>query len=65
MRDFATRNLDAVARQLDEVRNIAVVFAARARNHFGRRLADIRLYGSAARGDWQEDSDVDGLVLPL
>lgn len=38
-------------------------FAAAARQHFGARLRDIRLFGSAARGDWQEDSDIDVLVL--
>jgi predicted nucleotidyltransferase len=54
---------DQVAQRLEEVRNLARAFAGEVRMHFGKRLHDIRLYGSAARGDWQEDSDVDVLVL--
>ncbi len=52
-----------MARRIEEVRDIAREFAKQARAHFGARLHDIRLYGSAARGDWQEGSDVDVLVL--
>ena len=54
---------DQVAQRIEEVRNLARAFAGEARTHFGERLRDIRLYGSAARGDWQDDSDVDVLVL--
>ena len=63
MMNLTTSNWDAIAQRIDEVRGIAVAFAARARDHFGRRLRDIRLFGSAARGDWQEASDVDVLVV--
>ena len=42
---------------------MARTFAQEARAHFGVRLRDIRLFGSAARGDWREDSDVDVLIL--
>jgi predicted nucleotidyltransferase len=54
---------DQVARRVEAVRDLARDYAARARGHFGARLRDIRLFGSAARGDWQEDSDVDVLVV--
>jgi predicted nucleotidyltransferase len=38
-------------------------FVAGARERFGPRVADIRLFGSYARGEGTEDSDVDCLVL--
>jgi len=37
--------------------------AAWLRERFGRRIADIRLFGSWARGEADEDSDVDVLVV--
>jgi predicted nucleotidyltransferase len=33
------------------------------RAQFGSRLADVRLFGSYARGDWGPESDVDVLVV--
>lgn len=36
---------------------------AAVRQHYGRRLSGILLYGSQARGEAQPDSDVDMLVL--
>jgi predicted nucleotidyltransferase len=33
------------------------------RTHFGSRLLEVRLFGSYARGEAHEDSDVDCLVL--
>lgn len=33
------------------------------RAEFGQRLRDIRLFGSKARGEWHEESDIDVLVL--
>jgi predicted nucleotidyltransferase len=45
-------------------RAIAVArFAALVRAHFGERIRDVRLFGSAARGDSREDSDLDVLVV--
>jgi len=44
-------------------RDVACRFAAAARRHFGTRLKTARLYGSAARGDWFAESDIDVLVL--
>ena len=38
-------------------------YAARLRPLFGERLRELRLFGSFARGDAHEDSDVDVLVL--
>lgn len=48
---------------LEQARDVARQFAADVRSHFGARLKAIRLYGSAARGDWSPESDVDVLVL--
>lgn len=38
-------------------------YASRLRGIFGDRLSDVRLFGSFARGEADEDSDVDVLVL--
>jgi predicted nucleotidyltransferase len=38
-------------------------YAARLRARFGERVRDVRLFGSFARGDADEDSDVDVFVL--
>lgn len=38
-------------------------YASRLRELFGDRLSDVRLFGSFARGEAHEDSDVDVLVL--
>lgn len=38
-------------------------FAARLRATFGDRLRELRLFGSYARGEADEDSDIDVLVL--
>lgn len=44
-------------------RKLARDYAGLVREHFGERVRDIWLYGSAARGDWTEASDIDVLVL--
>ena len=49
--------------RLAEIRGLARCFADQVRQHFGDRLCDIVLFGSAARTDWTEDSDIDILVL--
>ena len=46
-------NKDAVVREFTEL----------VKNHYGSRLAKIILYGSYARGDENEESDIDFLVL--
>lgn len=48
---------------LAAARGLAADFAIKVRMALGDRVARIRLYGSAARGDWTEESDVDVLVL--
>jgi len=48
---------------LAQARVVAREFAAEVRLHFGERLKAARLYGSAARGDWSAESDIDVLVL--
>lgn len=37
--------------------------AAKFRDHYGARYRGLVLYGSRARGDWEEGSDVDLLLL--
>jgi predicted nucleotidyltransferase len=49
--------------RLDQVHALAHDFAGHVREHFGQRVRDVWLYGSAARGDWTDDSDIDVLVL--
>jgi hypothetical protein len=53
----------AVATRVEQARTVAADFAEALRARFGSRLHDVRLFGSAARGDWQEGSDVDVLIL--
>lgn len=50
-------------KELERARGVARQFAADVRLHFGARLKGMRLYGSAARGDWSSESDIDVLVL--
>jgi|SRR3954471_3656443 predicted nucleotidyltransferase len=45
------------------LRSALVEYAERLRRLFGDRLVDVRLFGSFARGEANEDSDVDVLVL--
>ena len=44
-------------------RRIVAEFAGRVRARFGDRLARVVLFGSRARGDVTEESDIDVLVL--
>lgn len=59
----AATDWSAIAERVAGVRRVAGDFAAAAKMHFRGRLKDIRLFGSAARGDWREGSDVDVLLL--
>ena len=52
-----------VLADIEQARSVAREFAARVKTRFGARVRLIRLYGSAARGDWTPESDVDVLVL--
>ncbi len=51
------------AETLATPRKLAAAYADAVRAHFGERLRRIRLFGSAARGDWSNASDIDVLVL--
>ncbi len=57
------QNTSEAEAALAEVRALARAYADEVRVHFGERARRICLYGSAARGDWTEESDVDVLVL--
>jgi len=48
---------------LETAGRLAKEYAGDVRAHFGGRLDSVVLYGSAARGDWTPESDVDVLVL--
>ena len=59
----AATDLKALEAQIADVQALARRYAGEIREHFGGRLRGIRLYGSAARGDWTPESDIDVLVL--
>jgi len=59
----ATATASTALDQLAQARALAARYAQDVRRHFGPRVRRIRLYGSAARGDWTRESDVDVLVL--
>ena len=61
MNATATDGVTQVA--LGDVRDLFHQYARRVREHFGERVKTVWLYGSAARGDWTGDSDIDVLVL--
>lgn len=46
-----------------QVQHVLDAFVARVRQHYGQRLVHILLYGSYARGEARQDSDVDVLVV--
>ncbi|MBT7065317.1 MAG: nucleotidyltransferase domain-containing protein [Verrucomicrobia bacterium] len=58
-----TQELTSRAVELDEVHALVHNYARRVREHFGKRVRNVWLYGSAARGDWTTESDIDVLVL--
>jgi predicted nucleotidyltransferase len=45
------------------VKNITAVAAEKARKIFGDKLVSVILYGSYARGDYDDESDVDIMLL--
>jgi predicted nucleotidyltransferase len=51
------------AATLQEVRALFRSYAQTVRQRFGSRVSAVWLYGSAARGDWTAESDIDVLVL--
>lgn len=46
-----------------ELNKLLDAFVTKAQKHFGRSLKDIILFGSYARGDFDEESDVDIVLL--
>ncbi len=55
--------MDPALRGPPSVRDELERYLAFLRAHFGARLREVRLYGSYARGEAHEESDVDLLVL--
>ena len=53
----------AVTMNLKRARAAAEEYARQVRARFGKRTSRITLYGSAARGDWTDESDIDVLIL--
>ena len=56
-------DIEALVADLAGVREVAGRYAGELRGQFGPRLKRVRLFGSAARGDWTKESDIDVLVL--
>jgi predicted nucleotidyltransferase len=48
---------------LENWQRAVLTFARRAREELGDRIVHVILYGSRARGDYTEDSDIDVLVV--
>ncbi|MCI8293473.1 MAG: nucleotidyltransferase domain-containing protein [Hespellia sp.] len=46
-----------------KIRDVVEKFAKEAKGIYGKKLQEIILYGSCARGDFAVDSDIDILVL--
>lgn len=47
----------------DKVRNIVYQFSQQMKSLFGSHLVQVILYGSYARGDYRDNSDVDVMIL--
>jgi predicted nucleotidyltransferase len=54
---------EALRRLTSEERRAVEEFRAQLRARYGARLRDLRLFGSRARGEAHEESDLDILVL--
>ena len=46
-----------------ELKEIMDAFVSDCKALFGDKLCEVRLYGSYARGDYNEDSDIDVMIL--
>lgn len=53
----------ALARLSEQDRRAVEQFRDELRRRYGERIKDLRLYGSKARGDDHDESDIDVLVL--
>lgn len=58
----ATRRYPPRVHRTIHVEDVARAYAVRLRDRFGARFVDARLFGSAARGELHEDSDIDVVV---
>ncbi|MBD5476141.1 MAG: nucleotidyltransferase domain-containing protein [Lachnospiraceae bacterium] len=47
----------------DKIKEVMTRFAKEAKRIYGSLIYDVILYGSCARGDYAEDSDVDVMIL--
>ena len=47
----------------DKIKEVVTLFVEEAKKVYGVKLHDVILYGSCARGDFSQDSDIDILVL--
>jgi predicted nucleotidyltransferase len=47
----------------ERIREVMESFASQAKSVYGTKLHQIVLYGSCARGDYQQDSDIDVMLL--
>ena len=48
---------------MESIQDILLLFAKRARQLMGKELSKILVYGSYARGDYNENSDIDIMIL--
>ena len=47
----------------EKIRKVVEIFAEESQKIYGNKLQSVILYGSCARGDFQNDSDIDVLLL--
>lgn len=47
----------------EKIKEVVTKFAKEAKKIYGASLCDVILYGSCARGDYAEDSDIDIMIL--
>ena len=48
---------------MEDIQNILLLFAQNVRKLIGKNLSKILVYGSYARGDYNENSDIDIMIL--
>lgn len=48
---------------VDKIKKVTELFAEAVKKIYGSKLVAVILYGSCARGDFSEDSDVDIMIL--
>ena len=48
----------------EKIQEVVKQFAEEAKMIYGKTLQKVILYGSCARGDFEQDSDIDIMVLP-